>query len=516
MTQTISITDDTYVDQANATTNYGTATTLDVYYSGATEKYALLDIPWSSISTPQEVVKAELKLYVTSNPDSSSLVFDRITSAWTEGSVTWDTKPTDANIDLFETITNTSAHWHTFNITTPVGSWNDGLYSYYGLSIHKSTDDTSSQISFASSDHGTSAYHPYIEATSLADVGYEYTVFSDIYDVYYTVWYPTMTSIVDNVDTNQSTYEIEVQIQAPWQTSVSTYYLDVGEQQAFSDIQAGYTDHFIVENYSTSYSTEIGYYPVIAVAYYREYNQRYVKTDGNDSNSGRSWDFAFASNEKGFEETPNGGQLYVESGAYSETLSSLDLPSGNTSLNYIPMDKTHTSSATATVVIDSGTVTDIGDESSAGSASGSGSYTYNIYLTDDFTIPSNIIAQLFHAAILVPNGSACRVRFVAYRYSGGTYTRIALSQWTDSYSNSTGSSVWKYFYDLLIGQEITTGDFIGVQLEQITPTCQIAHEVSVGDTIITYLTNTEDVTSFTTVTQTRNDEILKCRVQYFS
>jgi hypothetical protein len=517
MTQTYYVTDDARVDQSSPDTNYGTNTTLPCYNTGTNINYALLDLPWTSITNTQDVVKIELKLRVLSNNNDSDISVTRLLSTWDESTVTYNNAPSDSVYGLYyeDSITNNIAHTYTIDLTSFIGMLNSGLYTDYGIAIHK-TDIDATPISFASSEYATTAYRPYLEITELGDIGYEYQVFSTIIDTWYTVWHPTMTSIVDNVDTNQTTYEIEVQIQAPWESSVSTYYLDVGEQQMFSDVQAGYTDYFVVENYSTSLSGEIGYYPVIAVAYYREYNKRYVKTDGSDSDTGRSWDFAFASIKKGFEETPNGGQLFIESGAYSETLTALDLPSGNTSLNIIPYDKTHTSLSTATVVIGTGTITDIGDESSAASSSGGTGYSYRIHLTDDFTIPSNIVAQLFHVALYVYNGATCRARFVAYRYSGGTYTRIAVGQWSDSFTNSSGSNMWNYFYDLLIGQKITTGDFIGVQVEYISGTILIGHETSPGDTTITYLTDTEDVTSFTTPTSTRSDEIIKCRVQYFA
>jgi hypothetical protein len=468
MTQTITITKDAYVDQSSPNNNYGTNTLLPCYNTGTNINYALLDLPWTSITNTQDVVKIELKLRVLSNNNDSDISVTRLLSTWDESTVTYNNAPSDSVYGLYyeDSITNNIAHTYTIDLTSFIGMLNSGLYTDYGIAIHK-TDIDATPISFASSEYATTAYRPYLEITELGDIGYEYQVFSTIIDTWFTVWHPTMTSIVDNVDTNQTTYEIEVQIQAPWESSVSTYYLDVGEQQMFSDVQAGYTDYFVVENYSTSFSGEIGYYPIIAVAYYREHNDRYVKTDGDDDDNGLSWDYAFASIEKGFEATPDGGTLYIESGLYSETLANIDLASGNSEINIIPMDTTHTPSNEANVVIGTGTIIDVGDETSTAYA-GTGATEYHIHLSTYDTVTSTTVVQYGYCSIYTTGtGGTCMCRMVVYRPTGtfGTYNLIGTGTWSNIISVPAYSHT--VVNDLYCGLTVSPGDLIGIEVHNL-------------------------------------------------
>lgn len=464
MTQTYYVTDDAHVDQSSPDTNYGTNTILPCYNTGTNINYALLDLPWTSITNTQDVVKIELKLRVLSNNNDSDISVTRLLSTWDESTVTYNNAPSDSVYGLYyeDSITNNIAHTYTIDLTSFIGMLNSGLYTDYGIAIHK-TDIDATPISFASSEYATTAYRPYLEITELGDIGYEYQVFSTIIDTWYTVWHPTMTSIVDNVDTNQTTYEIEVQIQAPWESSVSTYYLDVGEQQMFSDVQAGYTDYFVVENYSTSFSGEIGYYPVIAVAYYREYNDRYVKTDGDDDDTGRTWVNAFASIEKGFEATPDGGNLYVESGVYSETLDNLHLASGNTEINIVPMSAGHVSTDYASAVIGTGTVTEYGNaQSAAYTTNGQSAYTF---MDTTLSAQSNYILQAVSHTLYSSGDATVNVQFSQIRESGSNYILIDQS---DTMALSLSTTSYIYTFDMCF--EMVTGDMIAITIERTSGT----------------------------------------------
>jgi hypothetical protein len=90
---------DTYVSSGAATSNFGSATTMNVQ-SGRTDDrrvYVSFDLTACSPTIPvgATVAGAVLRTYVTALP-SSCRTYDayRVTSAWTESGITWNTQPT--------------------------------------------------------------------------------------------------------------------------------------------------------------------------------------------------------------------------------------------------------------------------------------------------------------------------------------------------------------------------------------------------------------------------------------
>ncbi|MCR8631220.1 DUF7594 domain-containing protein [Paenibacillus radicis (ex Xue et al. 2023)] len=89
-TSTLNPTDDSYVYQSNATTNFGTDTSMFVKSSSGADRLAFLKFSLSGLSG---VTSAKLRLYAKASA-ASTLTASQTTDSWTQGAITWNTKPT--------------------------------------------------------------------------------------------------------------------------------------------------------------------------------------------------------------------------------------------------------------------------------------------------------------------------------------------------------------------------------------------------------------------------------------
>lgn len=165
---------DTWVDEDNPTTNYGSSSdltlqTLDAGGGEIAEIYVKFDLT-SVPDTDDNIYQVLLRLRCVDNSIDNStwdIGVKNITSAWTEGTVTWNTKPTTSTA-VYGTETMSSAtatpFWVDVDITELYMGWIDGsVDDTYGLCIYIDSSDVSgavdSSVDFESND-GDADYSP--------------------------------------------------------------------------------------------------------------------------------------------------------------------------------------------------------------------------------------------------------------------------------------------------------------------------------------------------------------------
>lgn len=481
MVDTVSITTDAFVSSASATTNYGTNESLLISGS-STIYYTLFDWDISSIDM-KDVVDIDVKLYGFSYPSGvdCTATTHMITSTWDESTVTFNTMPTYSTT-VHDTITYDTdvPQWYTIDILGINGQFYDGVYTQYGLLIDS---DGAGISSFRSSDYTTSAYRPYVEITYIDDYGYYVDMYTGL--VYNTITlYITGNARIEQGAIEQvGDYTSILSVRTPWGTSYEdSEYLEVGETLTYSQSITGGTEYFKVKYDSTYYDGEIGYYPIYYIEWYREYNNRYVKTDGEDDDTGRAWDNSYATIEKGFAETPSGGNLYIENGIYSETLENLTLASGNTSITIHPTNESHVSTDYAAIAIGTGTVTDLGATISNSSSIISG-LSYLTIIDTQHTIPANTNIQLFDVSLVSASSSVLQVRLVSYNLSGTVYTPVHIGEWSPDISVSGTTSVSMMY----TGVDVDEYDSIGLQIKYISGATQFGWRKYYTGTVDEYL-----------------------------
>ncbi|MBN1220249.1 MAG: DNRLRE domain-containing protein [Anaerolineae bacterium] len=135
---------DAEVRQRNPTTNYGIEPTMGAGYDNYTAERrlrhrSLLDFNVATFLPPGTVIhQATLRLYMVGYCDTGSTTYraHRISSDWSEMGVTWNNQPPLAEGYGSRVIPAPSPWgWYTFNVTSLVQAWINGVYPEYGIMI---------------------------------------------------------------------------------------------------------------------------------------------------------------------------------------------------------------------------------------------------------------------------------------------------------------------------------------------------------------------------------------------
>lgn len=160
--QNMNMTNDSYVDQANSGTNYGTATTIYVQSRSSSRNMRTFEMfNVSDIPAQATIVSANLSLYKTGGTGSSTRTYNlyRVTASWTEASITWTNQPAVSGTltDSISVATGTNNVWKTWDATSDVQNFVNGSYTNYGWRISDNSESSSTQYAsnFASEEYTT-------------------------------------------------------------------------------------------------------------------------------------------------------------------------------------------------------------------------------------------------------------------------------------------------------------------------------------------------------------------------
>lgn len=143
---------DAYTDQALATTNFGTNTTLRVQSSSFVNSRTHIRFDLAqcnpTIPTTATVRLATLRLYMFTLPAACRTIdIFKITTAWTESAITWNTQPFGTTINNPATGSRSGS----FNVGTPAGCQNLAAGYVVGGTA---TADVASFVSGSSTNFG--------------------------------------------------------------------------------------------------------------------------------------------------------------------------------------------------------------------------------------------------------------------------------------------------------------------------------------------------------------------------
>jgi hypothetical protein len=160
--QGASSTTDTYVDEQNPTSSFGTATTLSVGGKSGKRTWTLVRFDLSSCNIPATggADSATLNLRITTAPTSSqSLDVSTISSTWS-GSTTWNTAPSTGSPFASITTGTTSNVTKSVTVTADVDALIKNGSANYGWLISEASSSSNVTTLFGSSENGTSANQP--------------------------------------------------------------------------------------------------------------------------------------------------------------------------------------------------------------------------------------------------------------------------------------------------------------------------------------------------------------------
>lgn len=131
---------DAMVRSGHPDTNYGSLSYVRVgYYSSSKVMQGLVRFDLSGIPSGTPIGQARLWLYVYSSydPPSSSrtIATYRVASSWTEGNVTWNTRPGFGGMYGFTSIPHADYRWYSVDVTNLVREWVSGQHPNCGVWI---------------------------------------------------------------------------------------------------------------------------------------------------------------------------------------------------------------------------------------------------------------------------------------------------------------------------------------------------------------------------------------------
>lgn len=167
---------DSWIESSNSTNN-GNQTTAEINLASSSVTFAFFKFPLNSIPSGSTIESATLTLRVTSSDSTAGYGLNgrRVTQSWDESSITGNSHPTvDTGTDYTDVQSPNGASTVTFAVTDLVRGWHNGSLNNYGIRIaFEGQNDMQpggapmplaglDYYYFATSEHGTSSYRPYL------------------------------------------------------------------------------------------------------------------------------------------------------------------------------------------------------------------------------------------------------------------------------------------------------------------------------------------------------------------
>ena len=132
------LTGDSQINSAATTTKYGASTTLNINpTNSALLQFDLTDMLPSG-TTAAQVLKARLIVFPDAITTGGTVNLYQVTSAWSEGTVTYATKPTIAGTAAATLSVGVNNAFHDFGVTALVQSWITTPASNFGVELQAS------------------------------------------------------------------------------------------------------------------------------------------------------------------------------------------------------------------------------------------------------------------------------------------------------------------------------------------------------------------------------------------
>lgn len=137
---------DTYVNQWTPNSNYGSEESFVVGNYTDQEQRALLKFDLGSIPALANILTANIYIWYDNEggeeEPSEQIDVYRITSAWAELTVTWNTKPSIAGEPSTSYTLGTQGSWRSFNVAADIQGFIDNSYTNHGHLLRFNTAQT--------------------------------------------------------------------------------------------------------------------------------------------------------------------------------------------------------------------------------------------------------------------------------------------------------------------------------------------------------------------------------------
>jgi hypothetical protein len=156
---------DATIDQGSPTGNFGSTADLYVRSSSANMRTLVrFDLSSCAIPATAQVSSATLELYLTQAPSTSRThEASRVTTSWTEATVTWNNQPSTAATPTSSTTTGTAKDvWRSWSVGPDVQSFVNGSATNNGWRVRDTQESSAASIEskFGSKEYGVTTQRP--------------------------------------------------------------------------------------------------------------------------------------------------------------------------------------------------------------------------------------------------------------------------------------------------------------------------------------------------------------------
>jgi len=164
---------DTYVSPANAAMNFGNLGTISVGPGATSGNTGLIqfDLTCLAGAAPANIKKVTLTVYVDKALVAGGLDFAQIESPWTEGTVTYNTKPAAYAAFATNAPVTASGMYVTVDATSAVRNWVSGANPNYGIQVTAAAAAPTTSVVLDSKESTTTSHAAVLEIT-LAPASY--------------------------------------------------------------------------------------------------------------------------------------------------------------------------------------------------------------------------------------------------------------------------------------------------------------------------------------------------------
>ncbi len=168
--QSFSVIGDTYISSANPTTNFGNLGTLSV--APGTTSFIQVDLSRLTALgvTASQIQQATMTVFVNRVLASGGLDVAEVTSAWSESTVTFNTRPTQGAPFASNIPAASQGQYVTFDITNQLQGWVTTPSTNFGVAISPAVAQPSTNVVLDSKESTTTSHAAFIDVV-LASAG---------------------------------------------------------------------------------------------------------------------------------------------------------------------------------------------------------------------------------------------------------------------------------------------------------------------------------------------------------
>jgi hypothetical protein len=152
------VSDDSYTQRNNTSTNSGTATGINVKSNTTSANYGWIRFDPTSCSLPANVqIDSAVLTLTASSASGRTVAVYPVSATWAQGTITWSNQPAVSGTATSSATVATTTNW---DVSPDVARWVGGLATNYGWSLRDTGSSSTTTTTFRSREYTTTGQRP--------------------------------------------------------------------------------------------------------------------------------------------------------------------------------------------------------------------------------------------------------------------------------------------------------------------------------------------------------------------